>query len=184
MPFCSNCGKEVLNVAKFCYACGADLTTNPPVNPDTNNKTPQSSAVVPLQKKQGFGQINQSRAAVYTAIGIIFLIDILSIVSLITEGADRPGTLIGTIIFDVLLGIFLFIGKKWSRTWMLIRSVIGLVVWSIVYTANGDFSSVIIQIGYCVSVILLLTGRSTGLRIGGSIALFLISFLISMFLTL
>jgi len=180
MPFCPKCGNEVMDTDEFCSKCGTELTLHSPTNQEMVSKTEVPEHSESSDKERGRREISQSRAAVLTAVGIIFFADLLAIIFLASGGIDRPGLVLGSTFFDIFLGIFILKGKGWARTWMLVRLIVGLVVFSIVYTLANDFASVLVQIGFCVAVILLLTGTSTRFRLIGSVALFVVATLVGM----
>lgn len=180
MPFCPKCGNSVNDTESFCQKCGTELVLH---NAADQEKAVNAEAKpgVETSDKGRIREISQSRAAISTAVGIILFVDLFAVISLASEGAERPGLIFGSIFFDIFLGIFLLLGKSWARTWMLVRTIIGLVVLSLIYAVSNDFGSVFIQVGFCVAVILLLTGTSTRPRIWGSIALFIVLFLVGIF---
>ena len=75
---------------------------------------------------------------------------------------------------DLFLAINLLRGKHWAKTWMLIRVILGLLVWGVIALLQKDFGGLVIQVGYCGALLLLLTGTSTRFRLAGSIACFLL----------
>jgi hypothetical protein len=173
-----------MDTDKFCYKCGTELTLNSLTNQETVSKTEATERNEGSDKGRGWREISQSRAALLTAIGIALFVDLLMIIGWASDGVGRPGQVFGSVIVDIFLGIFLLIGKRWARTWMLFRSIVGLIVGSIIYTLVNDFAALFVQIGFCVAVILLLTGTSTRLRIWVSIALFVVLLFVGVFLTI
>lgn len=133
------------------------------------------------EEKEGWGELDQSRGAVWIAVGIIFLVNIANIVFSIlareTPHAEVFGTnvsLIVPIAIDLFLGINLLRGKQWARKWMLVRVVLGLVVWGIITIIEKDFGGLVMQAGFCGAIIILLTGISARNRILGGIACFVL----------
>lgn len=127
---------------------------------------------------KGYGELSQSRAAVFSAVGILFALDLLGILLMVLVGEEsqtqvpiRDSQIIFSIIIDLVLGINLLRGKSWARTWMLIRLALGIVAWGIIYGVDGDFASVLMTTGVLVALILLLTGASTRLRLVGGVSL-------------
>jgi len=141
-------------------------------------------------EEKGYGEISQSRAAVFIAVGIIFTLDLLSIIFSVLPG-EMPQAqglvtgfpLIFSIIIDLFLGISLLRGKTWARTWMLLRFVGGIVIWGIVLVVQGDFGGLILNTGVLLALILLLTGVSTHVRLAGSVALAIVAALGGIILT-
>ena len=133
-------------------------------------------------KEEGYGELSQSRDAVWTAVGIIFFIDLLNIVLSIIFSVIVAQDII-PIVIDLYLGINLLRGKRSARTWMLIRVVLGLLVWGILAIFQKDFGGLIMQVGFCGAILVLLTGISTRNRILGGIALFVIPFIAGLVLS-
>ena len=133
-------------------------------------------------KEEGYGELSQSRDAVWTAVGIIFFIDLLNIVLSIIFSVIVALDIVPAVI-DLYLGINLLRGKRSARTWMLIRVVLGLLVWGILAIFQKDFGGLIMQAGFCGAILLLLTGISTRNRILGGIALFVIPFIAGLVLS-
>lgn len=133
-------------------------------------------------KEEGYGELSQSRDAVWTAVGIIFFIDLLNIVLSIIFSVIVALDIV-PIVIDLYLGINLLRGKRSARTWMLIRVVLGLLVWGILAIFQKDFGGLIMQVGFCGAILVLLTGISTRNRILGGIALFVIPFIAGLVLS-
>lgn len=134
-------------------------------------------------KEEGYGELSQSRTAVWIAVGIIFLVNIANIVFSVlareTPHAEVFGTnvsLVVPIAIDLFLGINLLRGKQWARKWMLVRVVLGLLVWGIITILEKDFGGLVMQVGFCGALVLLLTGTSIHIRLAGSVGLFVLSF--------
>jgi len=127
-----------------------------------------------MTKEEGYGELSQSRVAVWSAVGIIFFIDLLNIVLSIISSVMLDAADIIPIVIDLYLGINLLRGKRSARKWMLIRAVLGLLVWGIMAIFQQDYTSLIMQAGFCGAIIILLTGISTRNRIVGGIACFLV----------
>ena len=164
---CPKCSAENLSWQERCQSCGARLHEEDEVS-----------------NMLHWGELAQSRVAVWTAVGIIFFIDLLNIVLSIILSI-MPGALeISSIVIDLYLGINLLRGKRWARKWMLIRVVLGLLVWGILAIFQKDFGGLIMQAGFCGAILLLLTGISTRNRILEGIALFVIFFITGLVLSL
>lgn len=130
-------------------------------------------------------QLSQSRSAVLSFVIILFVIYLLSIIGTIIAGeAAESGFFISTpiLIFSFILDVFLSInllrGKKWARTWLLIRLFLGTIVFGGLSLFQGDYGSLILNTGVNLALILLLTGISTRLRIVGSVSLAIIAALV------
>lgn len=168
MPFCTKCGNDIEDTDRYCKNCGAEITSHRQTSiasvDELSAKEPEGFSV---SEKRSW-EINQSRAAVFTAVGIILLIDIISIISYTLTEFDRPGLVVGSIIMDIFLGIFLILGKNWARIWIIFRAALGLVIWGLVSLVDGDYGGLLLNTGVLVAVILLLTGSSTRFRIVGS----------------
>lgn len=129
-------------------------------------------------KPSGYGELKQSKAAVWSAVIIIILNDISTVVSyLIAPDSsditifDNPFLSGFSILIDIYLVVNLLRGKSWARRWMLIRIVIGFIVFGIVYLVGGDYPSLVIIAGGYSALILLLTGTGTLKRIVASVML-------------
>jgi hypothetical protein len=124
----------------------------------------------------GHGQFRQSRTAIITAVVVLFLVDLFNLWLLSLGGSSgtgffpSSGFVFISIAFDIVLGIFLLLGKDWARVWIIIRSVGGMVVWGGILLWQGEVAGVIMNTGVLLALILLLTGASTQLRtVGGAV---------------
>lgn len=136
-----------------------------------------------MGRAKGWRELSQSRVAVWSAVGIIFAVNIYIIAfSLLAHEMPQAqvfGTTINLIVpiaIDLFLGINLLRGKRWARTWMLIRLVLGLLIWGIIALIQQDFGGLVMQAGVCGALLLLLTGTSTRIRVVGGVAFFLAFF--------
>jgi hypothetical protein len=126
---------------------------------------------------KGYIEFSQSRSAIFIALSIILLLDLIGIIVTLTEASSdatffsSPFTLVGSIILDIFLGVKILQGKNWARMWMLIRIVAGMVIFGGIALIQGNFGELTITTGLSLTLILLLTGTSTRLRIAGSIVL-------------
>ena len=136
---------------------------------------------------KGYGQLSQSRSAILSAVVIIFILDILALISIIFPEEDlETRVILRTVmsaVLDLFLGINLLRGKNWARTWMLVRLVGGIVIFGVASAIQSDFGTLLINTGVLLALILLLTGTSTRLRITGGIALAVIAFIIGMIIS-
>jgi hypothetical protein len=180
MVICTKCGNVLTADERICTKCGTIILAS-----GTSGQGINSSAgtlgTVEGHPDQGWGEISQSHGAVIAAAVIILFNALLSIITSFSGDAGSPGLFIGSFIFDIILSINILRGKHWARTWMLIRAVLGFIIWFIVSLAMKDYASAIIQVGYFTSIILLLTGHTTRLRLWGSVALFIVLFLVTSF---
>ncbi len=138
-----------------------------------------------------YWEFSQSRTAIIIAIGIIFVLDLLNIILTalpgeIPDGAylSSPFALAFAVIFDIFLCINILRGKNWARIWMLVRIVVGMVIFGGITLIQGNIGEVTITIGLSLTLILLLTGTSTRLRIIGSIVLAVLAILGGLILTM
>ncbi|MFC2007642.1 hypothetical protein ACFLVB_03490 [Chloroflexota bacterium] len=153
----------------------------------------QKSNDDPLNEKttgKAYQQISQSRSSILSAVIILLIVNLLSIVSIFL-GEDIETHAFPTtyqIVFSVLIDLFLAInilrGKRWARTWILIRSALGIVIWGIVYTVQGDSASLILNTGVLVALIILLTGTSTRFRQFSGISLAVITIIVGIITSL
>ena len=181
MSYCSKCGNKVSDSDIYCYKCGISLVR------DVSNNQQPDTVPEPIKETITLGQgneetklkkrgIRQSQGALVAVAAIIFTGDLLALISLMLGFIEFNPLDAWAFILDIFLGIFLLLGKKWARNWMLVRFIIGLIIWSLIYAVTGSFAEFLGQVGYCVAGILLLTGRSTALRIWGSVILYLFLF--------
>lgn len=176
MPFCHKCGSEVKDTDSICSTCGADLSDKQMDNNIVSGSPSVQPDELDLNVRRSW-EITQSRGAIWAALGILLFVDILTVVLWALEGVDRPNLVIGSIVIDVFLGIFLLLGKNWARVWMLVRIVLGLLVWGGVYIFQGDYGGLLLNTGVLVALLILLTGNSTQFRIVGSIILAAVAFI-------
>jgi len=133
---------------------------------------------------EGYGDLSQSRAAIWCAVGIIFLVDVLNIVLMLVLDASMDVYVITSTFIDILLGVNLLRGKRWARTWILIRVVLGLLVFGGMAIAQQDYGALVIQAGYCGAFLILLTGITTRTKITSGVTLFVVSLIAGMILAL
>lgn len=126
----------------------------------------------------GFGQLSQNRSAILSAVAILLIVDLLDIIFTLLWGEGLETRLLPTssqlfisAVIDVFLAINLLRGKTWARAWMLVRLVLGIVVWGGIFAIQRDFGSVLMNTGVLLSLIVLLTGTSNRFRTAGGIAL-------------
>jgi hypothetical protein len=153
-------------------------TGDPSLN-NTNNPLPTTPPLGGYTSgsflKKGHGELSQSFSAIVTAIVILFSVDLLNILVLFL-GNNKEQSFPNrfqwfSIVIDVILGIYILKGKKWARDWMLIRSILGIVVWGGLLLYRGEIPTLIMNTGVLVALILLLTGTSNRIRTVGSIVL-------------
>ena len=124
--------------------------------------------------RRGRGELSQSRSAVWSAVALILFVDVLYVVLWMTSLVSLDGKAIVPMAIDLLLGIALLRGRRGARIWMLIRVVLGLVVFGIMWGIQGDYSSVAMQAGYSLAIIVLLTGSGTRARIASGVTVFVV----------
>ena len=117
------------------------------------------------EKKKKNWELSQSRAAVWTALGIILVLDIFNTISF------TSGWILSLVVLDIFIGINLLQERKWARTWMLTRIALGFLVFVGISFVQQDWSRIIIEVGFSGSLILILTGTSKRIRWAGSIVL-------------
>lgn len=142
-----------------CESCGASLRGN--------------------MTRKGGGELSQGRSAVWSAVALILLVDVLYIVFWMTSLVSLDGKAIVPMAIDLLLGIGLLRGRRGARIWMLVRMALGLVVFGIMWGIQGDYSSLSMQAGYSLAIIVLLTGSGTRARIASGIAVFVVGAVVS-----
>ena|GEM_PF-2985321 len=121
----------------------------------------------------------QSRLAYHLAAVALLLGVIVNIVDGIL-GGNLSLKLI-TIVIDTILVIGLIQLRPGARTYTLVRSAAGAILWPILMFAQHDLTTAIVssimQWGYCGSLILLLTGESKTWRVVLAVAVYVILFL-------
>lgn len=80
---------------------------------------------------------------------------------------------------DAILGLFLLAGSKKALLWTKVRVVLGALVFTILFAARGDLASAVVQLALSGSLIGLLFGRASALRIALCAATAGIYFLVS-----
>jgi hypothetical protein len=130
----------------------------------------------------GNSQLSQNRSAVFATVIILFSADLLNILFAIIQRNNSNTQILPTnpqivisIIIDVILGINLLRGKSWARTWIIIRSALGIVIWGAILAVQGEFGAAIMNTGVLLALILLVSGTSNPIKIGGSVALAIIA---------
>jgi len=160
------------------------------LDPNEFRKLLEKRAAEIEQRKQ-YGQLSQGRSAIVSAVIILFIVDVLAVLLLVwVRGTSAtyvfritdPAIL--SIAIDLFLGINLLRGKSWARTWMLIRVVVGLLIFGGMAMAQQDYPTLVIQGGYCVALLILLTGITTRFRLTSGISLFVVSFVTGLVLAL
>lgn len=130
---------------------------------ETSEPSPQTKYT---EKSTGYRGLAQSKTAIFSAVGIILGLDIITIVlaTIIGDTAQSDISPI-SIILDLFLVIFLLRGKNWARIWILIRVVLGLIIVGILSIVDDNYVDVLIYSGLVIPVFVLLTGSSTRRRI-------------------
>lgn len=116
----------------------------------------------------------QSQLAYRLAALVLFLGTLVSIVDALAAWAlglslDVGICRVAPILIDLGLAIGLLQLRAGARTWVLVRAVLGAIVWPIfLFTSNDAITAIIltvIQWGFCGALILLLTGQSKTWRL-------------------
>lgn len=99
--------------------------------------------------------------------GLWILINVFLSAWLIGQG-NKGGLMLGSVIFDGIIAPMLLLGMESVRKWALFRSVMGLLLGSVLaYSASADSSyawvAVALNALYCGGIILLLYGEELGL---------------------
>lgn len=145
--------------------------------------------------KEGSGgkvhrEFSQSRTAIIVAFSILFLLDIIGIIAAFTEVPSdisflgTPSVIVGSTIFDIFLGIKILQGRNWARIWMLIRIAVGMVISGGMTITQGNYGELTINTGIFLALILLLTGKSTRLRIVASVVLAVLATIVGIIISL
>ncbi len=133
-----------------------------------------------IEQPVGETRTGQSRlayrlAAALLVVGVTFQI----VDALLTP--NTPGGLNISIVIDFGLAIGLLQLRAGARTWVLVRAVLGAILWPVLFFHGNDLPSAVFmtvaQWGYCGAVILLLTGKSTTWRLVLAVAVFAVFYL-------
>lgn len=100
----------------------------------------------------------------FVNIGLALLLNALVLVISVTqgEGLTSPNSCFSVIpiIIDLVIGINLWRGRgqQWA-SWAVIRAVLGMIVFGLMYLSQGAISDFLAQVAFCSSLILILTGK-------------------------
>jgi hypothetical protein len=145
----------------------------PPLQPPTESANQQSTAVNKNLKTSR--QIFQSSSAIIASVVIIaasyFFAILFSALPGVESQAPIQFLIFPSAIIDLFICINLLSGKYWARTWMLVRLIVGCILWGGIYSLQGNLGGLILALGEAIPPILLLTGISTRVRVIGSISL-------------
>ncbi len=82
-----------------------------------------------------------------------------------------PGTIVSAI-FDVVIGTLLIMNYGRLVPWAMVRTVLGLLLFTLLHVSAGDLLSAGIQVGISCALLLLLIGRAGVVRLGVGCVLF------------
>lgn len=89
-----------------------------------------------------------------------------------------PGSVVSGI-FDVVIGTMLIFNHGRMAAWALVRVVLGLVLFTLLYVVAGDLVTAAVQVGLSSALLLLLIGRAGILRLALGCVLFSLYLLVS-----
>lgn len=167
---CPNCTAKFGKYLTECPHCGhvaAEAAPRPAIQIETG-QAPETVS-------------GQSRLAYRLAAGILFLNILVGsadvLVGIIAYGAPNLPKM-ASMLIDIVLGIGLLQFRNDARTWVLFRAGFGAILFPLLaFTSNDLVTAIIvtaIQLGFCISLILLLTGESKTWRLIVAVGMFLI----------
>jgi hypothetical protein len=117
----------------------------------------------------------QSRLAYRLAAGLLFAGTGLAVIDGVVAWSMPSLT---PIAIDVAIAIGLLQFRRGARTWTLVRSVLGMILWPLLwFTSTGPSAASLLSLpqwGYSLAMILLLTGRSKTWRLCLAAGLFVV----------
>lgn len=148
---------------------------------ETRSTPPNETSEPPAQTKYaerstGYRGLAQSKTAIFSAVGMILGLDIITLVfaAILSDTLQFDISPV-SLIFDLLLIIFLLRGKNWARIWILVRLVIGLIFFGIQYIGDANYWGLFMYVGITITLLILLTGSSTRRRIILGLSIFIIT---------
>lgn len=189
---CPKCGS--INVrGEECLDCGIFISKYIKLRQQTTEKRQQKSFYTPaepsgqlsaqtplLETKSYLGsgsEILQSRPAILTAALLLFLTAMLNLIG--AEGDTQSiGTTIVPSIIDIGVALGLLMNVKTFRDLALIREALGILVWGGVALYRSDYALLFAQIAVSISIIVLLTGLGSTIRIAAGIGIYAIAILV------
>jgi hypothetical protein len=136
--------------------------------------TPDDSPVIdPTDADVGFGQLKQKRRTIIILVFLMLLGDIIYLllgnfirtypIFSTSFPSHNPSAYWITLIIDIILGLFLIIGKETARKLTIYRLIIGIICFSIYYIITADYPFLIAIIGSNIAFIIKLT-KTPGTR--------------------
>lgn len=147
---------------------------------EANPALSMDPSVVSLQ-----GQLAEAGLALRVGAGFLFAnigVMILVTALLVILGEEQPlefwdSDLIGSLLFDLVIGISLWRGRTQWRPWAILRAVLGFILFGVLTLAEGGFFDLIMQAAISGSLILVLTGESKRSRTWAAIGIYAIGYL-------
>ncbi len=156
MRRCNNCEQEIEEDSATCLHCGAD---------QVDCTTESADLPAPVGARIAGGVLIAN--AIFVLIGSI--IDIENV---------APINPIGAAVMDIVLGIALVRGSRKIVVWVIVRVILGLLLFSGLAIASSDWASFWIQIVLSSGVLLLLVGNASRPRIiaaGALLSLYMVA---------
>ena len=99
--------------------------------------------------------------------GLLVLFNFVLSIWFLGQG-EKGGVMVGSLVVDGIIAPMLLLGKESVRRWALLRSVLGLLIGSVlIYASAADspyaWVAVVLNVFYCGGLILVLTGEEPGL---------------------
>jgi hypothetical protein len=184
MKLCINCYTENPDDVVFCSGCGMSLMGAPTGEEAMKLKEkatkPEEPPIGPEPQPPPSGETptGQTRLAYRLAAILLFVGASLNIIDALSSGGAAIAQYLTPIGIDVGLGIYLLRFSGRARLWVLVRAVLGGIVWPILaFLGNDPFTAVVMsamQLGYSSALVLLLTGQSKTWRIALALGLFVV----------
>lgn len=147
---CPKCGAGLMEKAIACPSCGAQVAK---AKPDKIELTPAYKVA----------------AATLILNGLLLVVE-----AVLSKDQDSIRGLRGAIV-SVVIGAYLFTGKRGALTWAKVAAVLGGVVFTAINIAQGDVFSAVFQALYSLSLVGLLFGRAGKVRLAFC-ALFIVGY--------
>jgi Flp pilus assembly protein TadD len=125
-------------------------------------------------------QADRERRIAWRTASVLTLLNSLLNAIVVTVSPEKSpviATLISATVVDVFLAVNLWRDKKWARDWMIVRLIIGVILWSIINYASGGWPNVVGTMLLCGSLLLVLVGRPRNWRTVIGAALYSLTFL-------
>jgi predicted Zn finger-like uncharacterized protein len=188
---CPKCG-SINIMGDECLDCGIFISKYIKLQQQATEKQQQKSMSIPaesssqlsaqtplLETKSYLGsgsEIFQSRAAIICAALLLFITAMLNLVGAEGDTESISAVIVPSVI-DIGIAFGLLMNAKTARDWALIRAVLGMLVWGGIALYHTDYTLLFAQIAVSISIIVLLTGLGSTIRIAAGIGIYAIGIL-------